>query len=126
MVEFFYRIDLNYCRANPFINNKVLKNEIICQALVSSITTFDNSVSLPVSAEYSSKNGKTAANNKNILTNRIKVIQICENCQKRAKSNDLIFSEESIAKCVSDCNVCYNEKVVCERCTEKRPYKYCS
>ena len=46
----------------------------------------------------------------------MKIIQVIP---KRAKSNNLIFSEEPIAKCVSDCCVCYNEKVVCEICTEK-------
>ena len=48
------------------------------------------------------------------LTNRF--VKIAKN---EKKVIIWFFSEELIAKSVSDFNVCYNEKAVCERCTEK-------
>ena len=127
-------IDMQFVRDNPFVDSDTLKKELVCEALVSSISTLDNKYSMPVSARYSPKSGKTGDYMKKMLTEEIKILQMCENCQKRSKESDLILPAAQLILCKSECIYCIQSKTVCEDCAKigcvtyipsVRPCKFC-
>ena len=55
-------VDYNYVRDNPTPSPEFLKNHLVTEVLVSSVTTLDNQTSMPTIAEYVPKTGKTGEN----------------------------------------------------------------
>ena len=117
-------VSLQYCRDNPFLDAKDLKEQIITEAIVSSLTSIDNKLSLPVAVDYSAKSGKSGTNMNNLFTSQILLLQMCDACQKMSPSKDLILTEKSYEKCSSYCDICYKEKKVCASCTAKGQTDY--
>ena len=83
---------------------------MVCEASVSSITSLDNSCSLPVAVTYATKAGKSGSEMKKLFTEQIKVLQLCENCQRRSKENKLTIPFDQVDLCKSDCKDCLNMK----------------
>ena len=80
---------------------------------MTSVTTIDNKFSLPVAVGKAGKSGK---NMKELFTNQVKLLQVCQNCLKRYKSNNLLISKNQQELCASECQRCYDLKAVCEYC----------
>ena len=134
-VGLHYTFDLEYVKNSRLMSKETLQNNLVCEALVSSITSLDNSCSLPVAVMYATKAGKSGSEMKKLFTEQIKVLQLCENCQRRSKGNKLTIPFDQVDLCKSDCNDCLNMKKVCDPCTEKgfvsyipsvRACKFCS
>ena len=53
------KADLPYVKQNEIPSPEVLKESIITEAIVSSLTTLDNKCSLPCIIDYATQNGKT-------------------------------------------------------------------
>ena len=111
--------DLNYeyCKSNQFLDKELLVEKIICEAVVSSVTSLDNDVCLPIAVQYSSKCGKSGDNIKKTFTNQMKLIQMCENCVKRSVDLDMVLPEDKYTICESHCEKCYKDGVVCGECS---------
>ena len=75
-------LDYNFCKENQFIEKETLVNEIICEAVVTSVATINNALSLPVAVTYSSKKGQSADKDRQVFTDEVKVLQMCSACQK--------------------------------------------
>ena len=56
-------VDLNFVKEHDPPDPKMLKELIVTEAIVSSITTLDNKVSLPVSVDYTTKAEKNRERN---------------------------------------------------------------
>ena len=83
IIGLHYTVDLEYVKNNRLLSKETLQNNLVCEALVSSITSLDNSCSLPVAVTYATKAGKSGSEIKKLFTEQIKVLQLCENCQRR-------------------------------------------
>ena len=70
---------------------KILKELIVTEAVVGSITTLDNKVSLPVSVDYTTKAEKTGENMEEMLMKHVKTLQMCKSCTEETKTSDLII-----------------------------------
>ena len=71
---------------------------------------------------------------KSFFTEQIKILQICESCQKYAKDVKLTLSATCIDLCESECRQCIDLKDVFEQCKDAdftpyipriRPWKRC-
>ena len=56
-------VPLRFCQSNPFMDRKILKEQIVTEAIVTSIMALDSTLSLPVAVEYSSKGGEYGERN---------------------------------------------------------------
>ena len=106
-------IRLEYIKENAYLSKKELEHGIVIEALVLSITTLDNNCSLPEAVEYSTKTSKKGDDMKSFFTEQIKILQVCESCQKYAKDMKLTLP----ATCI---NLCESEylKDVCDQCKD--------
>ena len=111
-------IDIDFVRKNPTPSPTFLKDHIVMEAVISSVTTLDNSVSLPCVAEYVPKSGKTGENLMLNFKSVIKTLQCCLNCTEKVKTDEHIF-DYSKANCCSTCSVCLREEKVCSACHAK-------
>ena len=127
-------IDLKYVKDNMYMKKGEIQQNIVTEAIVSSITTLDNICSLPVAIKYSPKQGKTGNDVKELFTEQIRILQICENCQKRSEHILLTIPRASIDLCESACNECLQIEEVFDQCKIKgfishipsvRPCEYC-
>ena len=67
-----HKINLEQCQSKPFLEKKLLVVEkLLCEAVVSSITSVNNNVSWPVAVHYSSKVGISRDNTKKTFLDRI-------------------------------------------------------
>ena len=96
----------------------MLKELIMMKAVVGSITTLDNKVSLPVSVDYTPKAEKTGENMEEIFTKHVKTLKMCKSCTEETKASDLIIEANPI--CESYCKNCYKNKELCAPCVEDR------
>ena len=92
-----------------------LRENIVTEAIVSSLTSLDNFCSLPVAVDYTTQRGKMGEAMAELFENHIRTLQACESCQKQAPDQHHILKYEQI-HCSSYCKVCYQSKVVCEQC----------
>ena len=81
------------------------------------MTTLDNKISLLCAVEYSSQSGKTGDAMAQLFETEIKILQVCLNCQKRAKLERNILQFEN-CECDSFCKDCFEKKTVCQRCDQ--------
>ena len=112
-------VDVSFVKENPEPSPGFLKNNIITEALVSSVTTLDNSNCLPCAVDYKSK-GKTRSDMKSVMFNQCRLLQIGQSCLGIAKSYKHVIQESCLEDfCVSSCSECCNIKDVCEECDGK-------
>ena len=83
---------------------KQLKQDIIHEPVTGCVTSLDNVTSLPLSAEYCTKSGKTGENVYKITKDHIRQLQVCYSCLGKAKSDKLIVHDFS--SCNSYCEIC--------------------
>ena len=108
-------VDLLYVLKNPSPSPDFLKENIVTEALISSLTSLDNFCSLPVAVDYTPQAGKSGAYMAKLFQERIKTVQVCESCQKRTPSKRHITSfHESM--CCSFCEECYKSENACDHC----------
>ena len=113
-----FNIDIDYVRNNPSPDAEFLKENLVTEAIVTSVTSLDNKCSLPVAVEYSGKAGKTAESCENMFLEQLKILQTCESCQKEAPSAKHII-KTCYERCTSFCQACYESKDVCSECHDK-------
>ena len=66
-VSLKFNLDIGYVRRNPKPSADFLKENLVTEAIVSSLTSINNKCSLPCATEYSTKSGKTAEACHNML-----------------------------------------------------------
>ena len=108
-------IRLEYVKENPYLSKKDVEHRIVTEGLVSSVTTLDNNCSLPVAIKYSSKTSKKGGDMKSFFTEQIKIIRLCESCQKYAQDIKLTLPATCIDSCESECRQCIDLKYVCDQ-----------
>ncbi len=109
-------IDIDYVKANPTPSPDHLKENIVTEAIISSLKSSDNYCSLPVAVDYATQSGKTGDDMTNFFEGHIKTLQVCESCQKQAPHRRYIVTHQQI-NCSSFCEVCYETKTVCDECS---------
>ena len=97
------------------VTPKYLNDNIITEVVVSSLTTMDNCMSLPVATHYVTKKQKMGADVKKFLYSPTKAVQICHQCQGQMKCSDHILSEENV--CLKTCDECLAIESVCNECS---------
>ena len=113
-----FNLDIDYVRRNPKPSADFLKENLVTEAIVSSVTNIDNKCSLPCAVEYSTKSGKTAESCHNMFIEQVKILQTCKSCQNRASSSKNILGK-CFQQCQSFCQTCFEMKDVCEECKGK-------
>ena len=101
-------------REHDPLGPKMLKELIVTEAVVGSITTLYNKVSSPVSVHYTTKAEKTRENMEEMFTKHVKTLQMCKSCTEETKANDLIIEANPI--CESYSKNCYKNKELCAPC----------
>ena len=119
-----HHIDKDFVSHNPQISPDQLSGQIITEALVSSVTCLDNTCSLPCGVEYSAQSGKTGNEMESLFLNEIRVLQMCESCQKEAAASEHVLRPETASMCHSVCDTCLALKGVCNECEEKGHVSY--
>ena len=110
-----FNLDIDYIRKNPKPNTEFLKENLVTEAIVSSVTSLDNKCSLPCAVEYSAKSGKTAESCHSMFVEQVKILQTCESCQKMSSSSKHILGK-CYERCQCFCRDCFDEGRVCEEC----------
>ena len=110
-----FNLDIDYVRRNPKPSPDFLKENLVTEAIVSSVTSIDNKCSLPCAVEYSTKSGKTAESCHNMFIEQVKILQTCKSCQNRASSSKKILGK-CFEQCQSFCQTCFEMRDVCEEC----------
>ena len=113
-----FNLDIDYVRRNPKPSADFLKENLVTEAIVSSVTNIDNKCSLPCAVEYSTKSGKTAESCHNMFIEQVKILQTCKSCHNRASSSKNILGK-CFQQCQSFCQTCFEMKDVCEECKGK-------
>ena len=104
-------VDLNIVKEHDPPYPKMLKELIVTEPVVSSITTLDNKVLLPVSVDYTTKAEKSGKNTEEMFTMHLKTLQMCKSCTEETKASDLIIEPNSI--CESYCKNRYKNQELC-------------
>ena len=110
-----FNLDIDYLRRNPKPSPDFLKENLVTEAIVSSVTSIDNKCSLPCAVEYSTKSAKTAESCHNMFIEQVKILQTCKSCQNRASSSKNILGK-CFEQCQSFCQTCFEMRDVCEEC----------
>ena len=109
-------VDLNFVKEHDLPDLKMLKELIMTEGIVGSITMFNNKVSLTVSVDYTPKAEKAGENMEEMFTKHLKISQMCKSCAEETKASDLIIEANLI--CESYCKNCYKNKELCAPCIE--------
>ena len=111
-------VDLAFTQQNPKPTPEFLKKSVITEAAVSFATTLKNEVSMPFSVDYLPKTGKTGECLTEKFKTEAKLLEICENCLSKAKTDEhIIIADRNICECY--CDACWSQKGVCEQCKAK-------
>ena len=110
-----FPVDLDYIKKNPKPSPEHLKENIVTEAIVSSLTSLDNFCSLPVAVDYATQSGKTGQTMSSLFEEHIKALQVCQSCQEKSTDRRHIISPDQM-NCTSFCDTCYNSKTVCAEC----------
>ena len=108
-------VDIHYAKENPSPFPDYLKDNIVTEAIVSSLTSLDNFCSLPVAVDYCTQSGKTGQAMADLFREHIKTLQTCESCQRQAPHRRHIISSDTV-NCNSFCEECFVSKSVCDAC----------
>ena len=109
------KVDYEFVSKNPEPSLEYLKDHIVPEVVVTSVTTLDNTVSLPCVTEYVQKKGNSGENLEKSFIETIKIIQSCERCQQKAKVENNILNLKS-GDCNNRCEACLITKEVCDGC----------
>ena len=107
-IELTVPVHLNFVKEHDPPDPKMLKELIMTEAVVGSITTLDNSV------DYTTKAEKTGENMEEMFTKHVETLQMCKSCTEETKASDLIIEANPI--CESYCKNCYKNKELCAPC----------
>ena len=110
---------LEQCQSKPFFEKKLLLEKFICEAVVSSVTSLNNDVRLPVAVHDCSKVGKSGDNIKETFVDQIRLIQMCENCIVKTKDENMVLKKGNFLVCKNYFNNCFTSDGVCENCSIK-------
>ena len=111
---------LEQCQSKPFFEKKLLLEKFICEAVVSSVTSLNNDVRLPVAVHDCYKVGKSGDNIKETFLDQIRLIQMCENCIVKTKDENMVLKKGNFLVCKNYCHNCFTSDGVCENCSIKR------
>lgn len=117
------KVDLQFVNDNPCPDAAFLKANVITEANVSIITTLCDTISMPVAVEYVTKTGKTGEDMLSMFTKQIESLQCCQACVENTCASELI-SQCNRDICNKKCEMCWEEKIVCENCHEKGQISY--
>ena len=73
---------------------------------------------MPCGAVYCSKSGKTGEEIKCQYIEQIKILQMCQACQQRCRSDSHIITSDQIQLCDSTCQNCIDLRSVCDPCQD--------
>ena len=107
-------VDSSFIKENSPPDPQMLYDKIVTEAVVGSITTIGNKMSLPVTVDYFPKSGKTGDARTELFMEHLRVLQMCQSCTMKAKSDRPIISDYS--NCVSFCQTCFNSNETCFEC----------
>ena len=110
-----FPVDLEQIKKNQKPSPEHLRDNIITEAIVSSLTSLDNFCSLPVAVDYLTQSGKTVQTMSSLFGEHIKTLQVCQACQEKLPDRRHIISSNQII-CTSFCHTCYDAKTVCPKC----------
>ena len=110
---------LEQCHSKPFLEKKLLLEKLICEAVVSSVTSLNNDVCLPVAVHDCFKVGKSGDNIKETFLDQIRLIQMCENCIVKTKDENMVLKKGNFLVCKNYCDNCFTSDAVCENCSIK-------
>lgn len=116
-------LKIDFVKSNPQPTTAFLKDNLVTEAIVSSVTSLDNKCSLPCAIEYATKAGKTAESCKEMFEKQVRILQTCEACQKRSLATKHILGH-CYEQCQSFCETCFGMKDVCEECKAKGHVSY--
>ena len=114
-IELTVPVELNFAKEHDPADPKILKELIVMKAVVSSVTTLNNNVSLPISVDRTPIPEKTGENLE-MFTKYVKTLQMCKSCIEETKASDLIIEANPI--CESYFKNCYKNKELCALCIE--------
>ena len=107
-------VDSSFIKENSPPDPQMLYDKIVTEAVVGSITTIGNKMSLPVTVDYFPKSGKTGDALTELFMEHLRILQMCQSCTMKAKSDRPIISDYS--NCVSFCQTCFNSNETCFEC----------
>lgn len=107
------KVDIQYVNANASPAPEDLKKGIITETVVSSVTSLDNTTSLPCAVDYVPRAGKSGNAMCDYFESQVKILQKCKACQERSTAQRHILTADEI-KCESYCEACYKSKSVCD------------
>lgn len=116
-------LKIDFVKSNPQPTTGFLKDNLVTEAIVSSVTSLDNKCSLPCAIEYATKAGKTAESCEEMFEKQVRILQTCEACQKRSLATKHILGH-CYEQCQSFCETCFGMKDVCEECKAKGHVSY--
>lgn len=88
-------VDIHYAKENPSPTLDYLNNDIVTEAIVSSLTSFDNFCSFPVAVDYCTQSGKIGQAMADLFREHIKTLQTCESCQRQPPHRRHIISSHT-------------------------------
>ena len=112
-------VSLDFVQNNQYLSKDILQENLVCEALVSSVTSLDNKPSLPMAIYYVGKKGKTGENMMSLLTEQAQIIQICLECTMLSKPHNMIIRYDEVNNCQSSCVDCTRSNILCNQCEEK-------
>ena len=74
------KVSLDFVKENAFLSKETLQAQLVCEAMVSSVTSLDNNSSLPIAVNYVAKKGKTGDELKKMLVSKLD----CYRCVRTA------------------------------------------
>ncbi len=82
-----FKVDLGCIKEHADPSTDDLCENMITEAIVSSLTTLDNKFSLPCAVDFATQKGKTGEAIAQEFEKHIREVQICEACQKHTPSH---------------------------------------
>lgn len=115
-----FPVDMEYVRT-PNPSPEFLKENIVTEALVSSMTSLDNFCLQPVAVNYATQCGKTGQAMSSLFEEQIISLEVCHECLKHASDKRHIVSLEEMncAECKNAGQVSYLPALrACESCLQ--------
>ena len=75
------KVYVTFVKENKEPTSLFLNEHIITEVLVSSLTSLDNTCSIPCAVDYVTKAGKTREDMRKLFEHHCKMLQVCESCQ---------------------------------------------
>lgn len=110
------KVDVTFVKENKEPTSVFLNKHIITEVLVSSLTSLDNTCSIPCAVDYVTKAGKIGEDMRKFFEHHCKMLQVCESCQDECPVTNNILSPDAPQRCESVCRECIESKSVCEEC----------